>query len=79
MSYPPCQSIGCGITKGLWPELVGKPGAQAKAIIEREAPGVRAIIIPKERPHTEDFCCNRVWVFVNHDSQKTVAWTPKLG
>ncbi|MCL7037127.1 hypothetical protein MKW94_023713 [Papaver nudicaule] len=79
MGYPPCKSIGCDITKASWPELVGKPGAQAKATIEREAPGVRAIIILKTDPYIQDFCCNRVWVFVNPDSRKTVAWAPKIG
>ncbi|KAI3981353.1 hypothetical protein MKX01_001798 [Papaver californicum] len=79
MGYPPCQSAGCSSTKGIWLELVGKPGAQAKKIIESQAPGVKAIIIWKDQLFTEDFCCNRVWVFVNHDSHKTVAWTPKFG
>ncbi|KAI3974517.1 hypothetical protein MKX01_026886, partial [Papaver californicum] len=72
-------SLSIQRTKGAWPELVGKPGAQAKKIIERESHGVKAIIIWKDQIHTEDFCCNRVWVPVNHDSQKTVAFTPKIG
>ncbi|OVA18389.1 Proteinase inhibitor I13 [Macleaya cordata] len=79
MVYPPCKSVGCDIPKYSWPELVGKPGAQAKAIIEREAPGVTAMIIAKDKPRTLDFCCNRVWVNVNHDAQRTVAWAPKIG
>ncbi|KAI3934288.1 hypothetical protein MKW98_009269 [Papaver atlanticum] len=62
-----------------WPQLLGKPAAQAKAIIERELPGVTAVIIGKGSYLYEDICCNRVRLIVNHDPQRTVAEVPVLG
>ncbi|MCL7051276.1 hypothetical protein MKW94_018613 [Papaver nudicaule] len=79
MPYPPCGG-GCGGTKRVtWPQLVGKPGAEAKATIERDYPDVTAIIVPENYAVIGDFCCNRAWVFVKNDPQKTVALVPMIG
>ncbi|KAI3965245.1 hypothetical protein MKW92_024206 [Papaver armeniacum] len=83
MSYPPCiggGGEGCGAEGRMsWPQLLGKPAAQAKATIERELPGVTAVIVEKGTNLYQDVCCNRVWVIVNHDRQRTVAQVPKVG
>lgn len=55
-----------------WPHLVGKPAAEAKAMIEREHPEVIAVIIPRYQICIGDFCANRVWLNVNDDCRKTV-------
>ncbi|KAI3928528.1 hypothetical protein MKW98_024129 [Papaver atlanticum] len=73
MPYPPC---GSPIGRVTWPQLLGKPAAEAKATIERERPGVTAVIIPKNEVRTMDFCSNRVWLNVNNDRQRTVAFGP---
>ncbi|MCL7028482.1 hypothetical protein MKW94_016137 [Papaver nudicaule] len=80
MPFPPCIDDGCR-ERGLktWPQLLGKPAAKAKATIERDMPNVTAIVIPKELHVIQDFCCNRVWVAVNNDHQRTVAYVPRVG
>ncbi|MCL7022315.1 hypothetical protein MKW94_013842 [Papaver nudicaule] len=77
MPYPPCDS--CAGERRSWPQLVGKPAAEAKATIERDMPGVTAVIISTRASGTTDFCCNRVWVVVNDDPQRTVAEVPIVG
>ncbi|KAI3870448.1 hypothetical protein MKW92_004551 [Papaver armeniacum] len=78
MPYPPCVSFP-GVRRVTWPQLLGKPAAVAKATIERERPGVTAVIIPVNEARTEDFCSNRVWLDVNNDPQRTVATIPMIG
>ncbi|MCL7028687.1 hypothetical protein MKW94_024867 [Papaver nudicaule] len=78
MPYPPCHSCS-GFGRRSWPQLVGKPAAEAKATIERDMPGVTAVIISTRASGTADFCCNRVWVVVNDDPQRTVAEVPIVG
>ncbi|KAI3832327.1 hypothetical protein MKX03_028079 [Papaver bracteatum] len=79
MPYPPCLSGNPGRRRVTWPHLVGKPAAVAKATIERERPGVTAVIISKYDGRIEDFCFNRVWLNVNNDPQRTVAIVPMIG
>ncbi|PWA76251.1 hypothetical protein CTI12_AA212030 [Artemisia annua] len=66
-----CQGKSC------WPELVGAKGEDAAATIERENPGVHAIVLLEGSPITFDFSCGRVWVFV--DSCGIVIQTPRIG
>ncbi|MCL7027979.1 hypothetical protein MKW94_030280 [Papaver nudicaule] len=62
-----------------WPQLLGKPAAEAKATIERDLPNVTAVIVPEYYIHSEDFCCNRVFVFVKNNPQRTVSRVPVVG
>ncbi|PIM98160.1 hypothetical protein CDL12_29362 [Handroanthus impetiginosus] len=45
-------------------ELVSVCGEIAKATIEKENPGVRALLVPPAIP-TRDFRCDQVFVYVN--------------
>ncbi|KAA0049292.1 hypothetical protein IC582_012623 [Cucumis melo] len=63
--------------KRSWPQLVGVGGSVAKAIIERENPNVRAVVLEVGTPVTKDFRCNRVRVWVNKNG--LVASPPTIG
>ncbi|KAI3955877.1 hypothetical protein MKW98_006237 [Papaver atlanticum] len=72
----PVYNISCSeATRKSWPELVGKPGSEAKATIERDLPGVTAVGNIRDL----NLCCNRVWVNVNNDPQRNVATVPRVG
>uniref|UniRef100_A0A0E0LB24 Uncharacterized protein n=1 Tax=Oryza punctata TaxID=4537 RepID=A0A0E0LB24_ORYPU len=62
-----CRSLPtCPDVKSSWPELVGKKGNEAKAVISRERPDItRAILVPQVAVITDDYCCNRVRILVN--------------
>ncbi|KAL3644946.1 hypothetical protein CASFOL_010126 [Castilleja foliolosa] len=51
--------------KSSWPELVGRNGQDAAAVIERENGNVNAIILRDGTPVPRDFRCDRVWVWIN--------------
>ncbi|WP_353960142.1 serine protease inhibitor [Escherichia coli] len=63
--------------KNSWPELVGKSGHEAEAIIESENPKVNAIVILDGSPVTADFRCDRV--FVRVDKNGVVVKVPSIG
>nr|1VBW_A Chain A, trypsin inhibitor BGIT [Momordica charantia]prf//2111250B trypsin inhibitor BGIT [Momordica charantia] len=63
--------------KSSWPQLVGSTGAAAKAVIERENPRVRAVIIKVGSGATKDFRCDRVRVWVTE--RGIVARPPTIG
>ncbi|GFP85190.1 proteinase inhibitor [Phtheirospermum japonicum] len=50
--------------KTSWPELLGRNGTAAAAVIEQENSNVDAIVVPVGSPVTQDFRCDRVRVFV---------------
>ncbi|KAJ9543356.1 hypothetical protein OSB04_023063 [Centaurea solstitialis] len=50
--------------KDSWPELVGRSGEDAVAIIERENPQVNAMVVLDGTDTTGDFRCDRVRVWV---------------
>ncbi|XP_022035888.1 wound-induced proteinase inhibitor 1 isoform X2 [Helianthus annuus] len=62
--------------KNSWPELVGKTGVVAAAIIEKENPLVNAIVLLDGTPVTMDFRCDRVRVWVN--TEGVVIRTPVI-
>ncbi|KAF7847208.1 hypothetical protein BT93_L3228 [Corymbia citriodora subsp. variegata] len=73
--YPPCaykpncKAAECcylGILPNpfRWPQLVGQSGWQAKAVIEKDNPYVTVIFTVVKQEQT-DFCCNRVYVWVD--------------
>ncbi|KAL1825405.1 hypothetical protein ACET3Z_012183 [Daucus carota] len=51
--------------KSAWPELVGEKVEIAAAKVEKENPGVHAIVMLEGSPGTLDFRCDRVRVMVN--------------
>mmetsp|Transcript_19164 Transcript_19164/g.32823 ORF Transcript_19164/g.32823 Transcript_19164/m.32823 type:complete len:166 (-) Transcript_19164:121-618(-) len=63
--------------KTSWPEVVGKKGEEAVAIIESETENVNVIIVPKDAFVTTDFRVDRVRVRV--DAKGIVVTTPKIG
>lgn len=64
--------------KEQWPELVGKTGEEAKAIIENENVNVKEVrIIPNMSPVTADYREERVRIFVDKDGK--VAAPPGTG
>ncbi|GMP56132.1 hypothetical protein CsSME_00020720 [Camellia sinensis var. sinensis] len=60
-----------------WPELLGADGETAAATIEKENSLVKAVILLKGSPITDDFVCTRVRVFV--DKSGIVVLVPKAG
>ncbi|KAG8653973.1 hypothetical protein MANES_05G086331v8 [Manihot esculenta] len=62
--------------KHAWPELVGKDGNYAAAIIEKEN-NVKAIVVQVGTHLPYDFVCYRVWVWV--DENNVVIRTPTVG
>ncbi|KAK1295899.1 hypothetical protein QJS10_CPB15g01999 [Acorus calamus] len=62
--------------KSEWPELVGVQGDVAAATIEEENPLVTAEIVKKGSSVTQDFRCDRVWVWVDDGKVYRV---PRIG
>ena len=62
-----------------WPELVGKPGEEAKEVIlTTGGPGIKTVdILPEDALTTADFRTDRVRVFV--DSSGKVVEPPRVG
>ncbi|ESR34816.1 hypothetical protein CICLE_v10006211mg [Citrus x clementina] len=63
--------------KSSWPELVGKNGKVAAAIIEKENPCVHAIVLLEGTPVTKDYRIDRVRVWVNKKGK--VIRVPRIG
>ncbi|KAL4568391.1 hypothetical protein LXL04_024002 [Taraxacum kok-saghyz] len=75
--YPPCESQS-DLCRKEWPELLGVAEKEACLAIEKSDPTVRAIPLLISDFHIEDYCCNRVWVFVDkHDG--VVVRVPRAG
>jgi hypothetical protein len=65
-------------TKESWPELVGKTGEEAKAIISKERPDLTKVDVLKENsPVTKDHRVTRVRIFV--DDHQKVSKAPHTG
>ncbi|RLN07907.1 hypothetical protein C2845_PM11G14910 [Panicum miliaceum] len=59
----------CLASKFSWPELVGKKGREAKAVIQMEDPSVDAVVYaPQDAIVTDKYCCNRVRLIMNCDA-----------
>ncbi|XP_062230078.1 inhibitor of trypsin and hageman factor-like [Phragmites australis] len=71
--------------KMVWPELLGKKGKKAKAVIQKENPYTdAAIFAPKDAIVTDDYCCNRVRIYVDCNTScdyenAVVVQVPKVG
>ncbi|KAK4253546.1 hypothetical protein QN277_010205 [Acacia crassicarpa] len=87
--YPPCYTEGgcndrdcCahgvkGTFTVSWPETVGMPTTPALNLINKSNPLVTVIALPKGSAVSPDFCCNRVYVFI--DTNGNVCATPQVG
>ncbi|CAH2058891.1 unnamed protein product [Thlaspi arvense] len=82
--YPPCVGNSCADpaccahgAKFMWKELRGKNGDMVKKIIESENPNVTVVIVPQGRVGFQDFCCNRVYLYL--DSNGNVFNIPQIG
>lgn len=64
-------------SKEKWPELVGKDGSVARTVIEKDLPGVDAVLLPEDSMVTMDYQLKRVRIFV--DTQGNVAVAPRVG
>ncbi|CAN1131470.1 Proteinase inhibitor [Linum perenne] len=63
--------------KNSWPELLGRNGDAAAAVVERENRRVDAVVVREGTPVTADFRCDRVRVWVNDD--RVVTSVPRIG
>lgn len=63
--------------KDSWPELVGKNGEEAKAIIEKQLPAATVQVVPNTGMMTMDYRIDRVRVFV--DDKGIIAREPRIG
>ncbi|OWM66761.1 hypothetical protein CDL15_Pgr010413 [Punica granatum] len=63
--------------KNCWPELYGTIGEKALAVIKRENPMVLPLIVKEGTPVIMDYCCDRVWVWV--DNSGVVVRVPTIG
>ncbi|GAB2287214.1 hypothetical protein Dimus_021595 [Dionaea muscipula] len=87
MVYPPCSSGLCTdrqcCTNGhdykvQWPELLGMNGEAAERIVKSDNPLVTVILMLPGRVGTADFCCNRVWIFIDQNGNVTTPF-PMVG
>ncbi|XP_022876727.1 inhibitor of trypsin and hageman factor-like [Olea europaea var. sylvestris] len=83
--YPPCANGSCTdracCTPGYkyrWPNTLGMDGEKAKRIIEKDNPLVTGVIVPDGNYVIDNFCCNRVWIFVNKQG-KVILPVPMVG
>ncbi|KAL3840413.1 hypothetical protein ACJIZ3_025004 [Penstemon smallii] len=76
---PECNEVKCCVNgyKLVWPYLEGVDAHQAKDLIERDNPEVTVEFVPRGKSITKDFCCNRVWVFVDNNGR--VEGVPMVG
>jgi hypothetical protein len=67
-------------TKTSWPELVGRPGEEARTIIMQENPNMTFVqLVPVGSFVTADWREDRVRIYVEEDEEKTVASIPNMG
>ncbi|OWM66745.1 hypothetical protein CDL15_Pgr010397 [Punica granatum] len=71
--HPPHRVVG----KNCWPELYGTSREKALAVIKRENPMVMASIVKEGTPDIMNYCCDRVWVWV--DNSGVVVRVPTIG
>jgi len=59
--------------KNCWPELIGKPVEEARAVITKERPDVHIEVLAEGSPCTFDYCATRCRVFVDSKNKVTAA------
>ncbi|KAG8389854.1 hypothetical protein BUALT_Bualt01G0022100 [Buddleja alternifolia] len=83
--YPPCENTACTtrkccarfMYKTIWPNLLGMAAEEAKAIIVQDNPLVTVVSVPPGVGVIHNFCCNRVWLWL--DEKNHVQLVPKVG
>ncbi|KAL7117171.1 hypothetical protein ACP275_03G055900 [Erythranthe tilingii] len=84
--YPPCSTFLCSDREccgtqqkydTVWPNLVGMAAEEAKAIITKDNPLVTVVLVHRDEATIDNFCCNRVWLFV--DESNRVRKVPMVG
>ena len=61
----------------IWPDQMGQPAADAKALIETKEPCLTVILVPEGSAVTADFRTDRVRIFF--DSNNMVVGIPQIG
>lgn len=72
----PCNTES-GEPKIEWPELVGKTADEAKAAVEKEAPGFTIQVIGHDMMATADYRCERIRIWLGKDNR--VSQPPRVG
>ncbi|EMS68019.1 hypothetical protein CFC21_000958 [Triticum aestivum] len=73
-------NVAGGGKKVSWPEVVGLPAGEAKAVILKDKPDADVIFVPFGAGVQQDLSLNRVRVFVGTiASVVTVVLAPKVG
>jgi ABC-type glycerol-3-phosphate transport system substrate-binding protein len=60
-----------------FPELVGLPGEEAKADLEKKYPNLSVVVVPDGSPVTMDYRDDRVRIFINDEGK--VGYPPRIG
>jgi hypothetical protein len=60
-----------------WPELQGKTADEAKAVLEKEAPGFKIQVIGPDMMATAEYRCERIRIWLN--KQQRVSQPPRVG
>lgn len=68
-------AVFCG--KAEWPELVGRPGAEAEETIHQDDASLLVQLVPENSMVTMDYRLDRVRVFV--DKEEIIVTTPRVG
>jgi Potato inhibitor I family len=67
-------------TKTSWPELVGRPGEEARSIIMQENPNMTLVqLVRVGSMVTADWREDRVRIYVEDDEERTVVSIPNMG
>ncbi|PKI36039.1 hypothetical protein CRG98_043563 [Punica granatum] len=76
-TFNPASLVEPNVLMNCWPELYGTSGEKALAVIKRENPMVQAFIVKKGTAVILNYCCDRVWVWV--DDSGVVDRVPTIG
>lgn len=66
-----------GEPKFEWPELQGKTADEAKAVLDKEAPGFKIQVIGPDMMATADYRCERIRIWLGKD--RKVSQPPRVG
>lgn len=62
---------------GEWPDLLGRDGEEAAAVVRGDVPHCRVSIVREDAPVTRDYRADRVRLFVDGDGR--IARVPRVG
>ncbi|KAG8366710.1 hypothetical protein BUALT_Bualt17G0107700 [Buddleja alternifolia] len=76
--YPPCAYQNCKYEYTVkWPDLVGLRASICRTIIEQDNPFVTVVNVPPGGTIDGNFCCNRVYLFL--DDKNVCKFPPTVG